>query len=532
MKFAPRQRSHAPIALARCTPARALTTLALTLALVGPSTFGSATATPITADYRTDFHVVANSGDSQKYLTYGWNGWASKTVRWRYNDANRPAAASATSAAFLTSMRAAMDKWSAVCAVTFVYDGETTNGASLANGGTRDAVNAVTWGTLDGGVASLTYVGASSSTSGTPTLDEADMVISVDTGATGLDAILVHEVGHMLGLKHSNVENAVMSGPNTLPDPSTSYSQLTALAADDIAGCRSLYGEPATVPVDTTAVLSSTALTFADTEIFAASDTQIVALINRGNALLTVSAVKVTGDDFVLISTTCSKSTPFSVNGRCGATVRFVPKTLGARTGTVEFTHNATGGTATATLAGNAVVKSGGLPATREMTEYRFTPLDYYFMTSRDSDKTTLDATAGWTRTGEKFNVYATQGAGMLGINRFYFDKVAQGATRGTHFYSLLATDIAALVALNPGNLATPGLPQNEGVDSYAYLPVVPGVGGSCASGLLPVYRVFRGGAAFPDNGNHRFTTTVATYNAFIALGWTDEGVNFCVPAN
>ncbi len=489
-------------------------------------------ASATTSDDHTDFHVIQRASDTQKFLTYGWSGWSNKTVNWRYNDANRPIAASASADAMVASVRAAMNKWSAVCAVNFVYGGATSNGASLATSGTLDAINTVTWGTLDAGVAALTYVGTSNASDSSPTLNETDMVISVDQGAVGLDALLLHEVGHMLGLTHSNVENAVMSGPNTAPNPSTSYTQLTALTEDDITGCRSLYGDAAPIPSNTTVSVSATTLTFADTPVSGVSDTQIVGVINQGVSLLTVSDVKLTGDDYILISSTCSASTPISANGRCGATVRFAPKALGARSGALVFTHNATAGTATVALAGIGIAASSSAPQKREMVEYRFAPLDYYFMTSRDADKVTLDAATGWARTGEKFFVYTTQGAGTLGVNRYYFDMVALNGVRGTHFYTLLASDISTLTSLNPTNANTPGLPQSEGVDSYALLPLVTGIGGSCGAGLLPVYRLFRGGALFPDDPNHRFTTTLATYNDFVGLGWTGEGVSFCVPAS
>jgi hypothetical protein len=121
---------------------------------------------------------------------------------------------------------------------------------------------------------------------------------------------------------------------------------------------------------------------------------------------------------------------------------------------------------------------------------------------------------------------------GGQGITRFFFAQVARGNTRGSHFYAVLDSDVAALNNLNPSQSTAPGLPQNEGVDSYAFTPLVSGVGGSCASGLLPVYRLFRGNVRFPDDPNHRYTATVATYNAFVAQGWDGEGVSFCVPAN
>ena len=103
--------------------------------------------------------------------------------------------------------------------------------------------------------------------------------------------------------------------------------------------------------------------------------------------------------------------------------------------------------------------------------------------------------------------------------------------SRDGHFYTLVNGEIAALTALNPSNTIVPKFPVSEGIDSYAYLPAVEGVGGSCAAGLTPVYRVFRGPARFPDDANHRFTTSTAIYNDFVSKGWDGEGVKFCVPA-
>ncbi len=166
---------------------------------------------------------------------------------------------------------------------------------------------------------------------------------------------------------------------------------------------------------------------------------------------------------------------------------------------------------------------------TKMMVEYRYAPLDYYFVTSRDTEKTILDATAGWARTGSSFTVLATGESGTKGITRYYFDKVARTGSRGSHFYTLVDAENASLTALNPTNVQKPLVPFSEGIDSYAYAPTVEGVGGSCAGGLVPVYRIFRGQSRFPDDPNHRFTTDLATYNSFVASGWDGEGVKFCV---
>lgn len=170
---------------------------------------------------------------------------------------------------------------------------------------------------------------------------------------------------------------------------------------------------------------------------------------------------------------------------------------------------------------------------TTPMIEFLHPALDYYFITSRPADIALLDVTPPFVRTGERFSVYPSALAGTQSITRFYFDQVAKSSTgvvHGSHFYTLVDAERSALIGINPGNASAPKLPFSEGTDSFAMLPVVEGVGGRCASGLTPVLRLFRGNTRFPDNPNHRFTTSTAIYNSFVALGWDGEGVKFCVP--
>ena len=156
--------------------------------------------------------------------------------------------------------------------------------------------------------------------------------------------------------------------------------------------------------------------------------------------------------------------------------------------------------------------------------------LDYYFTTARGNEIALLDAYSVWQRTGKSFNVYSAQTAGSLGINRCYFDRIAQNQSRGSHFYSLVQSDKDMLAALNPTNSQAPRLPYNEGVDSYAYGAISSSANNVCGPARRPVYRLFRGQVKFPDNPNHRFTSDYDTYSGFVALGWNGEGVAFCVP--
>ena len=167
---------------------------------------------------------------------------------------------------------------------------------------------------------------------------------------------------------------------------------------------------------------------------------------------------------------------------------------------------------------------------TKTLTEYIYNPLGYYFLTSRDTDKAALDVAPGWARTGQSFVALSDADPGTRGITRYYFDQVAKAQSRGSHFYTLVGSEKTALAALNPGNQRLPRLPLDEGIDSYAYPPLIEGVGGSCAAGQKPVYRVFRGQVRFPDDPNHRLTTSITLYNQYVGLGWDGEGVKMCVP--
>ena len=271
-------------------------------------------------------------------------------------------------------------------------------------------------------------------------------------------------------------------------------------------------------------------LTFSSVIVGSFSGVQLVTVTSVGTAPLTLSAITVTGSDFPIVvsGNSCAVNTPLAVGSSCTVMVRLTPTAAGALTATLGIRHNASASAVIVGLSGTGVASP--MPSLKTMVEYVYVPLNYYFITSRDDDKTALNAIVGFKPTGLSFPVYAAATGDAKAISRFYFDKVAAGGLRGSHFYTLLDGDKAALTALNPNNAQKPRLPYDEGVDSWAFLPVVTGVGGSCGSGQMAVYRLFRGGARFPDDPNHRFTSDVATYNLAVAQGWDGEGVSFCVP--
>jgi Bacterial Ig-like domain (group 3)/Divergent InlB B-repeat domain len=216
----------------------------------------------------------------------------------------------------------------------------------------------------------------------------------------------------------------------------------------------------------------------------------------------------------------------FTVSASSGFTIASVSGCGGALSGNT-FNTAAISAACTVSATFSATTTA---PSTARMIEYRHPTLDYYFITSRPAEIALLDATPPFVRTGQSFLVFTGNAVGAHPITRFYFDKVAVGGLRGSHFYTLVDAELLALVGLNPTNAPLPKLPVSEGVDSFAFLPLTEGIGGTCAAGLTPVFRLFRGNTRFPDNPNHRFTTSTAIFNDFVSQGWDGEGVKFCVP--
>ncbi|MCX8099440.1 MAG: M12 family metallopeptidase [Casimicrobiaceae bacterium] len=161
------------------------------------------------------------------------------------------------------------------------------------------------------------------------------------------------------------------------------------------------------------------------------------------------------------------------------------------------------------------------------LTEYYHAGFDYYFMTARDSDKRLLDGHPEWRRTGQEIRLAARWfDSTQRPLERFYFDRVARRGTRGSHFFTLISSEQRALAELNPGNVHVPAKPVLEGIEGYAF-PVRSD--GTCPPQTIPVYRAFKGPPRYVDDGNHRFSTSLAQHRDMVErLGWTDEGVRFC----
>ena len=106
-------------------------------------------------------------------------------------------------------------------------------------------------------------------------------------------------------------------------------------------------------------------------------------------------------------------------------------------------------------------------PAVKEMIEYRYVPLDYYFQSSDVATQATLATAPGWMKTGQSFAVYsapiaptltptgAVLAAGTLPNYRYAFPNIAKAGSRWSHFFTLSKAETSVLSSINPSGLIT-----------------------------------------------------------------------------
>ena len=174
------------------------------------------------------------------------------------------------------------------------------------------------------------------------------------------------------------------------------------------------------------------------------------------------------------------------------------------------------------------------------MVEFFNPQFDFYFISSRENEKTFLDsftdnnANRVWFRTGYWFKTDPTPSSLTSSITRYFIPGAAKGGTRGSHFYTAVNSDKSAISGTGkerfaPCDTVPNGFFCNEGTDSYIASPIKTGNVSDCLSNEQKIYRVFRGAPRYVDDGNHRYVTNADIYNYMVGdLGWTGESINFC----
>jgi hypothetical protein len=496
------------------TLARAYVAAAVAVALVG------AAATPAlaavgsgTPDY--SMSQVGQRTDTKYVTMFDPTARWPATFQWKYNPANAPAQMDKT--AIIATLQAAFDKWSSQCNVKHIYAGETaTPPHATDNPSAPDFESVVGWGSLSANSA-WTYDWWQGNGSGGRDLVDADMLLSVQdvTSLGELDRVATHEFGHVIGLDHSNLESAIMAGP-----PLTQYNMLVAPQADDVRGCRCLYGLPAGASAPYVCQLPAS-VDFGVVPQNASSAPKSVAFHNSGNAPLSIDNVSI-GDATFTRTAGCAAGTIVPPGGTCTLQIAAAPRRSGAVASSIQlFTNDgmyelplAVTGDASAPLPPQASVQ------TVDVVEFYNATLDHYFITWIDAEIANLDAgltPSRWTRTGYMFKAYVTPQAGTSQICRFYIPP----ADGNSHFFGRNPAECSAAQQEHPEFV----------LEDSNYMQLYVPTAGACPAGSTPIYRLFNNRA----DVNHRYTTDRGVRDQMVARGWIAEGdgadhVVMCAP--
>ena len=162
--------------------------------------------------------------------------WTGGQINWYYNPLNQPA--NLTIAGVLNAMNVAAARWSGMCNIRFNYMGLASNLPNVDGPASSvDQVNVFGWDVLRNENAAYSAV-TKSWWVGTSLID-ADIVMNISQSWTlpQLEGIMTHEIGHALGLSHSNISASVM-----FANPYNTTTYMATLRGDDASGCAALYG--------------------------------------------------------------------------------------------------------------------------------------------------------------------------------------------------------------------------------------------------------------------------------------------------
>jgi hypothetical protein len=285
----------------------------------------AAGAVTAAAQAPSDFVLAPKSGETKfRFIFDPVAAWPA-TLFWSYNPSGAPSHF-ADPSIVAGAMQSAIGKWRATCNIDAAYAGVTAVDPENSildqeNGPQPDQVNVLGWRPTPAGIAGYTVGYAAPVAEGTPPIIDADVVIDPAKlpAFDQLERLLLHELGHVIGVNHSQFDNALMSGP-----PYSNYNTLNALTADDVRGCRCLYGPP---PGVSSGLLCSIPPVVDFAQITAGTSAQrSIQLANNGNASISIAGVT-TGAAYAVSG--CGAGTTIVPGASCTMQVTFNPSTAG-----------------------------------------------------------------------------------------------------------------------------------------------------------------------------------------------------------
>lgn len=197
--------------------------------------------------------TTGDNGFSWVSLSHGAK-WPSKDangvtrIKWHFNNVVQGKDTSALQ--LLSVVNVAMSNWESVCNIKFDYQGTTAAITSDSIGIKPDKISAIGFkpgNTLTMGITSTIY---NIEDNDTYSISEADLTIydnysdflGREPKFQVLQGTVTHELGHFLGLDHSDKSESIMYAA---PYHTGAYN--VVIRQDDIDGCVAKYGKPKTV---------------------------------------------------------------------------------------------------------------------------------------------------------------------------------------------------------------------------------------------------------------------------------------------
>lgn len=166
--------------------------------------------------------------------------------------------------------------------------------------------------------------------------------------------------------------------------------------------------------------------------------------------------------------------------------------------------------------------RAGQSPNASSAIEYYHSEFDHYFVTALRTEIAALDSGsfAGWSRTGQSFDVLPVDTTGASNVCRFWSGQSFY--PRSSHFYTPFAAE-CAIVKTN----------RDWQFEGEVFAIALPDENGQCRTGALPIYRLYNNGMG--NAPNHRYTTSYPTRAVMVVKGWIPEGSGIgvigCAPA-
>lgn len=168
-----------------------------------------------------------------------------------------------------------------------------------------------------------------------------------------------NSTNHVFYARTTNPSNSSIAPGNSVSVDFTIPGSIESGASSLVVVANGIASEAVSVSVAaasaTTVTLTPTSLAFGSVAIDNTSAAKSVTLKNTGTATLDITSI-VPSAGFAISSTTCGST--LAIGKTCKVSVTFKPTKLGAQTGTLAFTDNATGSPQTVSLSGTGIVQA------------------------------------------------------------------------------------------------------------------------------------------------------------------------------